>query len=101
MTDRPEPVVRARKIASSVLKATQRDSSQTAIAAAMGVSESTISRLLSDHLDKFAQVLAHAGLKVVNEDVRCFSPDYISALLTLAKQQLSAIDTVRELEWDQ
>lgn len=55
MTVEP-PEDRARKIVSSILKATQRDASQTAIAAAMGVSESTVSRLLSDHLDKLALV---------------------------------------------
>ena len=69
MTVEP-PEDRARKIVSSILKATQRDASQTAIAAAMGVSESTVSRLLSDHLDKLALVMAHAGLRVVGQDMR-------------------------------
>lgn len=101
MTDQAEPIVRARKIASSVLKATQRDTSQTAIAVAMGVSEATISRLLSDHLDKFAQVLAHAGLRVVPTEMRCFPPDYVDALLLMAKEHLSTVQSVRTLEWDQ
>jgi len=94
------PEDRARKIVSSILKATQRDASQTAIAAAMGVSESTVSRLLSDHLDKLALVMAHAGLRVVGQDMRCFPPDYVDALLLMAKQHLSAVQTVRTLEWD-
>ena len=94
------PEDRARKIVSSVLKATQRDASQTAIAAAMGVSESTVSRLLSDHLDKLALVLAHAGLRVVGQDMRCFPPDYVDALLLMAKQHLSSLQSVRTLEWD-
>jgi len=94
------PEERGRKIVSTVLKATQRDASQTAIAAAMGMSESTVSRLLSDHLEKLAQVLAHAGLRVVAADMRCFPPDYVDALLLMAKQHLSAVQTVRTLEWD-
>jgi hypothetical protein len=94
------PEDRARKIVSSILKATQRDASQTAIAAAMGVSESTVSRLLSDHLDKLALVMAHAGLRVVGQDMRCFPPDYVDALLLMAKQHLSAVQSVRTLEWD-
>ena len=94
------PEERARKIVSSVLKATQRDASQAAIAVAMGVSEATVSRLLSEHLDKFALMLAHAGLRVVGQDMRCFPPDYVDALLLMAKQHLSTVQTVRTLEWD-
>lgn len=94
------PDERARKIVSSVLKATQRDASQAAIAVAMGVSEATVSRLLSEHLDKFALMLAHAGLRVVGQDMRCFPPDYVDALLLMAKQHLSTVQTVRTLEWD-
>ena len=94
------PDERARKIVASVLKATQRDASQAAIAVAMGVSEATVSRLLSEHLDKFALMLAHAGLRVVGQDMRCFPPDYVDALLLMAKQHLSTVQTVRTLEWD-
>ena len=71
-----------------------------AIAVAMGVSEATVSRLLSEHLDKFALMLAHAGLRVVGQDMRCFPPDYVDALLFMAKQHLSTVQTVRTLEWD-
>lgn len=71
MNEQDLPALRARRIAAAVLQAAQRESTQAAIAAAMGVSESTISRLLSDHLDKFANVLAHAGLKVVDSSFRC------------------------------
>jgi len=91
---------RARKIVSTVLKATQREATQAGIASALGVSESTISRLLTDHLEKFAMTLACAGLRVVNSDMRCFPPDYVDALLLMAKQHLSTVQTVRTLEWD-
>ncbi|RYF76816.1 MAG: XRE family transcriptional regulator [Comamonadaceae bacterium] len=100
MVELETPTARARKIVSHVLQATQRDSSQTAIAAAMGVSESTLSRLLSDHLDKLALVLAHAGLKVAPAESRCFPPDYVDALLLMAKQHINTVQTVRNLEWD-
>ena len=100
MLELDPPAARARKIVSSVLTATQRDATQSAIATAMGVSESTISRLLSDHLDKLALVLAHAGLKVAPADSRCFPPDYVDALLLMAKQHLSTVQSVRHLEWD-
>lgn len=94
------PEARARKIVSAILQATQRDATQAAIAAAMGVSESTVSRLLSDHLEKLAMVLAHAGLKIAPATSRCFPPDYVDALLLMAKQHLSAVQSVRNLEWD-
>lgn len=94
------PQVRARKIASAILKATQRDATQAAIAASMGVSESTLSRMLSEQLDKFSQLLAHAGLRVVSQDMRCFPADYVDALLLMAKQHLNTVQTVKTLEWD-
>lgn len=82
------------------MQATQRDATQTAIAAAMGVSESTVSRLMSDHLDKLALVLAHAGLKVVPVAMQCFAPDKVDALLTLAKAHLSQIQNSDQLTWE-
>jgi len=99
MATEPEnPTARAHKIASSILKATSR--SQTAVAAAMGVSESTVSRLLTDHLEKLSLVMAHAGLRVVSEDMRCFKPEYVDALLVMAKQHITTLQTVAHLEWD-
>jgi hypothetical protein len=50
------PAELAQKIVSTVLKATQRETKQTAIATAIGMPESTLSRLLSDHLEKLALV---------------------------------------------
>jgi hypothetical protein len=69
------PTEKTRKLRSVVLQAVQRDGKQHAIAAAMGVSDSTISRLVNDHLDNFAAMLAHAGLKCVPVEARCVSPE--------------------------
>ncbi|MDP9893217.1 putative XRE-type DNA-binding protein [Variovorax boronicumulans] len=98
MDEQEAPVARANKIASSILKATTR--SQSAIAVAMGINESTVSRLMSDHLEKLSLVLAHAGLRVVPVEMRCFPPDYVDALLLMAKQHLRTVESVRTLEWD-
>lgn len=100
MSDTQTPAEQAQKIVASVLKATQRETKQAAIATAIGMPESTLSRLLSDHLEKLALVMAHAGLRVVGQDMRCFPPDYVDALLLMAKQHLSAVQSVRTLEWD-
>ncbi|OUM01649.1 helix-turn-helix domain-containing protein [Variovorax sp. JS1663] len=91
---------RAHKIQTSILQAVQRNSTQAAIAASMGISESTLSRFLNDHAERFAAVLAHAGLRVVGENMRCLPTDYVDALLLMAKQHLSTVQTVRHLEWD-
>lgn len=65
-----DPHERARKIAHSVRAAVQ-GSSQVAIAAAIGVSESTVSRLLAEHLDNVSAIVAHAGLKIVPGELVC------------------------------
>ncbi len=94
------PEERARKIAAAVLTATRGDATQAAIAVAIGQNASTVSRFLSDHLDKMALILAHSGLRVVREEMRCFPPDYVDALLLMAKQHLRTVETVRTLEWE-
>ena len=67
----------------------------------MGTSESTVSRMLApDHLDKFALMLAHAGLKVVPMEMQCFPPDKVQALLTLARDHLAAIERPDQLHWE-
>lgn len=48
-----------------------KDIRQVAIAAAMGVSESTVSRLKNEELEECIQFLYHAGWKVVPQDHRC------------------------------
>lgn len=84
-----------------VLQRVQRDATQTAIAAAMGTSESTLSRMLApEQLDKFALMLAHAGLKVVPIEMQCFPQDKVQALLTLARDHLAAIERSDQLTWD-
>lgn len=94
------PPERARKIVSTVLQATQRDATQAALAVAVGKSESTISRLLCDHLDTFALVLAHAGLKVVPNEMQCFPQEKVHALLTLARDHLVQMEHPEQLSWD-
>ena len=73
---------------------------QTAIAAAIGVHESTVSRLLSDHLDKLAQVLAHAGLKVVPESYRCVDPNVAHAIEIIHERAMRRVGSAVELIWE-
>lgn len=91
---------RARNLSSTVLKSVQDPGRQAAIAVAMGVSESTISRLKNEHLDTLCGILAHAGLKIVPVEMKCFPPEKIDALLTLAKAHLASIENADELVWE-
>lgn len=61
---------RARKIATTIRGAVNGDS-QAALAAAIGVSPATISRLISEHLDHVAAIAAHLGFKLVSQDKVC------------------------------
>lgn len=95
-----DPVLRARKITSTVIKSMHDGTSQAAVAAAMGMSESTVSRFISDHLDKFALVLAHVGLKVVPAEACFYDPEYVQALRVLAGRAMRA-ETPKQMEWDE
>lgn len=75
---------------------------QTAIAAALGVSEATLSRLKSDHLEIVMRVLAHAGLKVVPAHYKCYDPRQLDALFVLAQGQFGRAKTIDDvLYWDE
>ena len=94
------PLERARKISATVLHSTQRDATQVALAAAMGVSESTVSRMLApDHLDKLALLLAHAGLKVVPVERICVDPQMYEAMTRIASKAMADTETAQRLVW--
>ncbi len=99
-TSSPSPVERARKSHVIVLRALQEPGKATSAATCMGVSESTVSRLKSDHLEPLCLLLAHLGLKVVPVDMHCFPADKVQALLTLAKGHLAAIERPEQLVWE-
>jgi hypothetical protein len=94
-----DPSARARKITSLVMHHVH-DGKQVAIATALGVHESTVSRLLSDHLEKLAQVLAHAGLKVVPEGFRCVDPEVAHAIEVIHAKAMGRIGSTVSLMWE-
>ncbi|MDR6538848.1 CII family transcriptional regulator [Variovorax soli] len=96
----PTPAERARKAHVAILRALQEPGRQVAIATSMGVSESTVSRFKSEQLEQFCGLLAHLGLKVVNQEMQCFPPDQIQALLTLSKVHLASIERPDQLIWE-
>jgi hypothetical protein len=98
-TVQPSPEVRARAMASAVLRACRLGSTQCAIAEAMKVSESTLSNMLSKELDRFCLLLALVGLKTVPTSARCFPADYVQALHVMAKMQMQS-SSPDQLDWE-
>ena len=74
---------------------------QVALAEALNVSESTVSRWQAEQAERCAQALAVLGLKVVPIEMRCFDPKQIDAILQLAKTQLAKIENTDQLAWDE
>lgn len=83
------PAERARKTHSTVLQALSRPGTQAALAVALGVSESNISRLKNEHLEPVCQLLAHLGLKLVPSDAMVCSRDTANAIFHLARARLN------------
>lgn len=79
----------ARKIHATILQGLA-NTSQKRTADALGVHESTISRMKSPdgEIEQFARLLAVIGLRVAHADESTYRPDYVEALHTLAKAGL-------------
>lgn len=92
---------RASKIESLLLRRLARPGTQAGIAAALGVSESAVSRTKTEHWPQVARILAHAGLKLVDADAVCMRADaYEFARAALARSLEDAEGGRRVLTWD-
>lgn len=91
----------ARKISAAILHRLA-SVGQVHAADAMHVSESTVSRLKSEHLESFSTLLAALELKVVPAGHKCYDPTHIEHLLYFAGLGMKheAAVGVPELEWD-
>lgn len=94
-----DPRERARKMESFILRRLQEPGRQVALSTAIGVSESTISRLKNEQLNNFCLVLAHLGMQVIPEDVLAVDEHLAASMLSLAQQGWSQIRTVQDLRW--
>jgi len=85
----------ARKNLSALLRALA-SVGQKPVADALEVSEATVSRLKSEHLEGLCNLLGVLGQKVVSDDSHWYSEEYIRSLRYFAKVGLErdvAIDT--------
>lgn len=90
----------ARKNERVVLQALARVS-QTQVAAALGISDSSITRFKDGQLEQYSSILAACGLKVVSGDRICVDREKFEAMATIARAALSCPDTSRRLIWDE
>lgn len=87
----------SRKNLSAILQALA-SAGQAPVAKAVGVSESTISRLKSNDLEMFCKVLAALNLKCVNANHKVYDRAYIDSLKYLAGIGLDKGDVTIEGE---
>jgi len=91
------PSERARKTVQLALQRLQEPGTGVAVAAAMGVSESTVSRIKTERLEEVSLFLACLGLKVVPSEFKCVDAAAY-AFLTAAHEKV--MRRAPELIWD-
>jgi len=91
---------RARKNEMAILRGLAQ-AGQRRVAECMGVSETTVSRMKEAEIGRVGRLLAACGLKAVPVTMRCYRPESIQALLTLAQERLAQIETPEQLVWDE
>jgi predicted transcriptional regulator len=73
---------------------------QNNIATEIGVSPPTVSRFVSEDLERACLILAIAGLKVVAIEKICVDQAMYSALVTFASAAMTSPETVQQLVWE-
>lgn len=94
-----EQLARSRKNESVILKHLA-SIGQVHLANMLGIHESTVSRWKDKEFTELSQTLAALGLKVIPEEMRCYDPKSIDALLTLAKERMGQLESTDQLIWE-
>ena len=71
------------------------------VAAALDVHESTVSRMKDGEVRRWSVLLSAVGLKVVPVAMKCYRPETIQSILTLAQERLDNVHTADQLVWDE
>lgn len=90
------PLERSRKAYSRVLQSLQEPGRQVALAVALGVSESTISRVKNERLEECLALLYCAGFKVVPSDRVGIDPEALTFMCQTTARMLSDEELVRQ-----
>ena len=98
---------RARKGYTRLLRSLE-SSNEAQLAAALGMDGSSLSRLKNDkrqngltNLETFCGILEALGLKVVPQEMQCFSRERVEALFVLSKGWMNRAHTVDDLFQDE
>ncbi|HAC90928.1 MAG TPA: hypothetical protein DCF63_09890 [Planctomycetaceae bacterium] len=94
------PSERARKSHAAVLQALSRPGTQVAIATAMGISETQVSRMKNEQLEQICVLLAHAGMKVVSNDKVCVNREAYESMSYIASKAMADRDISKRLIWE-
>lgn len=92
-----DPAKLAKANETRVLTRLEENGRQSAVAAAMRTSESTISRMKGDHLTQICELLAHLNLKVVPQECSMISPDTLRVLIHGHKCWADSIKSIEDL----
>lgn len=94
----PQAEERARKNLRTIF---QRLSSvgQARLAEQLSSSETSVSRWKTEQAEYVSKLLAALGLKVIPEEMKCFDPQKIDAILQFARDHVNTI-TSDSLAWD-
>lgn len=76
------------------------DQKQSVIAAAIGVSDGTVSKFKSEHMETCCKLLAAAGLKIVPAHFECHKPEYMQWLIQGNKIAAKHVNTPRDMSDD-
>lgn len=87
----------ARKSYSLFLSKLQEPGMQVAISAAMGISESTVSRIKTEQAEQFFKLLAHLGLKIVESDWVCVNEITHNAMAHIVSRAMSDPDMAKKI----
>lgn len=88
---------RTRKMTSLILRRLREPGTQTVLANALGVAESTISRLKSEQLEHFCGLLVHLDLKVVPETDLSVDPRAFEFTTYIAGRAMGDPEVCRKL----
>jgi transcriptional regulator with XRE-family HTH domain len=92
------PAERARKALQSIFHRLQEAGTGSQVASAMGVSESTVSRIKNERLEEVLLFLGHLGYKVVPTEFKCVNP---STYEFLVESHRRVIEKAPGLIWEQ
>lgn len=95
------PIEKARKALSPVLQVLKSDGKQGQVATAIGVSDSSMSRLVNDHLELVLAVLYHSGFKVVSQEMKCYPAQDVEAWYAAYRRQVQHAETAAQLFGDE